>query len=77
MFSVRERAALVYIEAANKDKRVSDEIFTELKKHYTDVEIVELTRVNAAENYYNSLMIPLGIGSDGLCRLAQEYASGQ
>jgi alkylhydroperoxidase family enzyme len=61
---------LAYIEAATRDKCVSDEIFDELKKHFTDVEIVELTWVNAAENYYNSLMIPLGIESDHLQELA-------
>jgi len=70
LFSVRERAALAYIEAATRDKCVSDEIFDELKKHFTDVEIVELTWINAAENYYNSLMIPLGIESDHLQELA-------
>ncbi len=71
LFSLRERAALAYIEAATRDKCVSDEIFDELKKYFSDVEIVELTWLNAAENYYNSLMIPLGIESDHLRQLAQ------
>jgi len=70
LFSARECAALAYIEAATKDKCVSDETFNELKKHFTDVEIVELTWINAAENYYNSLMIPLAIESDHLRELA-------
>jgi alkylhydroperoxidase family enzyme len=70
LFTARERAALAYIEAATRDKCVSDETFDELKKHFTDVEIVELTWINAAENYYNSLMIPLGIESDHLRELA-------
>jgi len=71
LFSARERVALAYVEATIKDKHVSDKIFSELKKHFTDVEIVELTWVNAAESYYNSLMIPLGIESDHLLELAQ------
>jgi alkylhydroperoxidase family enzyme len=71
LFSARERAALAYIEATIKDKHVSDNTFLELKKHFTDVEIIELTWINAAESYYNSLMIPLGIESDHLLELAQ------
>jgi len=71
LFSARERAALAYIEAATRDKNVSDGTFSELKKHFTEVEIIELTWINAAENYYNSLMIPLGIESDHLRELAQ------
>jgi len=70
LFTEKERAALAYIEAATRDKCVSDETFNELRKHFTDVEIVELTWINAAENYYNSLMIPLGIESDNLRELA-------
>lgn len=69
LFSARERTALAYIEATIKDKHVSDKIFSELKKHFTDVEIIELTWINAAESYYNSLMIPLGIESDHLREL--------
>ena len=70
LFSARERAALAYVEATIKEKHVSDKVFAELKKHFTDVEIVELTWINAAESYYNSLMIPLGIESDHLRDLA-------
>lgn len=70
LFSERERAALAYIEATIKDKHVSDKAFSELRKHFTDVEIIELTWLNAAESYYNSLMIPLGIESDHLQELA-------
>ena len=69
-FSQREHAALAYIQEATKEKRVTEETFIELRKHFTDVEIVELTWLNAAESYYNSLMIPLGIESDDLRQLA-------
>jgi len=70
LFDRRERAALAYIEEVTKKKCVTEEIFSELKKNFTDVEIVELTWLNAAESYYNSLMIPLGIESDDLQQLA-------
>lgn len=72
LFSLRERAALNYVEQVVKDKRVTEEVFSELKKHFTEVEIIELTWLIAAENYYNTLMIPLGIESDSLCSLAKE-----
>ena len=72
LFSQRERAALVYVEQVVKDKRVTEEAFSDLKTHFTEVEIIELTWLIAAENYYNTLMIPLGIESDSLCSLAEE-----
>lgn len=72
VFSQRERAALAYVEQVLNDKRVSDETFSELKVQFTETEIVELTWLIAAENYYNTLMIPLGIESDGLLMVAEE-----
>jgi alkylhydroperoxidase family enzyme len=68
-FSARERAALVYVEAATRDKHVSDEVFATLQKHFSAEEIVEITLINAAENFYNMVNIPLAIESDGLCAL--------
>ncbi|HYY48435.1 MAG TPA: carboxymuconolactone decarboxylase family protein [Thermoplasmata archaeon] len=70
-FSARERAALAYAEEATRFKRVSDATFEELRKHFTEREIAEITWINAVENYYNLLNIPLEIGSDGFCALVQ------
>ena len=70
LFSARERAALAYAEEATRNRRVSDETFEELRRHFSDEEIAELTWVNAIENYYNLLNIPLEIGSDGFCSIA-------
>jgi AhpD family alkylhydroperoxidase len=75
LFSDRERAALDYAGEVNRSRRVSDETFERLRKHFSEEEIVEITFVNAVENYYNLTAIPLGIESDGLCALAQERAS--
>lgn len=72
LFSHRERAALAYVEQTLNDKRVNEETFSELKTQFTETEIIELTWLIAAENYYNTLMIPLGIESDGLQMLAEE-----
>ena len=70
-FTESERAALAYVEEATRNKRVSDDTFGALRKHFNDREIVEITWVNALENYYNLISIPLGIESDGLCAIAQ------
>ena len=71
LFSERERAALAYVEEATRHKRVSDATFEELRKHFSEREIVEITWLNAMHNYYNLINLPLKIESDGLCTIAQ------
>ncbi len=66
-FTARERAALAYVEATTRDKHVGDDVFAALQEHFTADEIVEITLINAAENYYNMVNVPLKIESDGLC----------
>jgi alkylhydroperoxidase family enzyme len=70
-FSARERAALAYVEEATRNKLVSDATFEALRAQFSEREIVEITLLNAMENLYNLTNLPLGIGSDGLCALAQ------
>src|SRR3954468_24046343 len=43
MFSEKERAAFRYVEAISRNKIVPDELFADLKKYFTDTEIVEIT----------------------------------
>lgn len=69
-FTDREKAALAYVEEANA-KHVTDDTFATLARHFNDVEVVELTWVQAAEAYYNALSVPLAIESDGLEQLAE------
>ncbi len=71
LFSERERAALAYAEEATRNKRVSDATFGALRKHFSEREIVEITWLNALENYYNLINLPLEIESDGFCAIAQ------
>jgi AhpD family alkylhydroperoxidase len=71
LFSDKERAALKYAEEATLNKRVSDATFNELQEYYGDREIVEVTIITAIQNFTNLTNIPLGIGSDGLCAIAQ------
>lgn len=70
LFSDRERAALAFVEQATAARRVDDATFQQLQRHFTESEIVELTWLNAAENFLNLTTLPLQIGSDGLCALA-------
>lgn len=69
IFSDAERAALAYTEEVSRTKTASDATFEELRRHYDDKQIVEITLLNALENYYNLVNRPLGIESDGLCAL--------
>ena len=69
LYSDRERAALIYAAEVNEHKQVSDATFAQLKSHFTDTEIVEITWLIALENYYNFINIPLQIESDGLCAI--------
>jgi alkylhydroperoxidase family enzyme len=70
VFSERERAALAYVEEATRHKVVSDATFAELRRHFDEREIAELTLANAIENFYNLLNLPLQVESDGLEALA-------
>ncbi|MCC6849174.1 MAG: carboxymuconolactone decarboxylase family protein [Deltaproteobacteria bacterium] len=70
LYDARERAALAYVEEATRHKHVDDATFAELRRHFDERQIVEITWLNALENYYNLLNLPLGIEADGLCALA-------
>lgn len=71
LFTDRERAAIAYAEEVTRAKAPSDETFETLRKHFADWEIAELTVIIALEHFMNLQNVPLGIGSDGLCLIAQ------
>jgi AhpD family alkylhydroperoxidase len=71
LFSDRERAALAYADEATRDKKVDDATFANLRKHFDERQIVEITFLNALENFYNLMNLPLGIEEDGLCAIAE------
>ena len=75
IFSDRERAALAYVESATRERRVDDPTFAALRRHFSEEEIVEITWVNALEQYFNTINVSLGIGSDGFCALAPGRAA--
>jgi alkylhydroperoxidase family enzyme len=68
-FTPAERAALAYVEEVSQTKTAGDATFAELRRHFNDEQIAEITLLNALENCYNLTNRPLGIESDGLCAL--------
>lgn len=76
LFDDRERAALAYVEEVTRTRRASDATFETLRKHFDETEIVEITYLNAIENFYNLINLPLEIDeSDGLCAIQQSRRS--
>jgi len=69
-FSEPERAALRYaFEATQTPVDVSDETFAELRRHYSEPQIVELTFAVAIENFFNRVNAPLGVEAEGFCAI--------
>jgi len=47
-------------------KTATDQTFQELRKYFSEKQVVEITWLNATENYYNLMAKPLGLHSDEL-----------
>jgi AhpD family alkylhydroperoxidase len=57
-----ERAAVKYAEAVTKDAvEVPEEVYEELKKHYSEDQIVELTAAVGLFNYINRFNDAMGV----------------
>ncbi len=68
LFSEAERVALEYAEAITyTDRQVDDTLFTEVKKHFTEAQIVELTAAIALENFRSKFNPTLGVEAQGFC----------
>jgi len=68
LFSPTERLALEYAERITyTDRSVDDEFFAELKKHFSEAQIVELTAAVALENFRSKFTVPLGVEAQGFC----------
>ena len=59
LFSPRERAALAWTEAVTliADEHVPDEVYEDVRKHFTEAELVNLTLAIVAINGWNRLNI--------------------
>lgn len=75
LFTEAQRAALDYATELTRDKDVRPATFARLTRHYNEREICDIVWLVASEHLNNITNIGLGIGSDGLCELAQRTSS--
>ncbi|MCW9713881.1 carboxymuconolactone decarboxylase family protein [Aliifodinibius salicampi] len=68
-FSKAEKAMLSYIDEVTRNKHVADATFERLQEYFNERSIVQITLLNAIENFYNLMNAPMNIGSDELCEL--------
>ena len=68
LFSEAERVALEYAERMTiTGQKVEEELFAQLKGHYTEKQIVELSAAIALENFRSKLNPALGVEAQGFC----------
>ena len=72
LFSEAERLALEYAERVTyTDRKVDDALVDDLKKHYSEAQIVELTAAIAMENFRSKFNPTLGVEAQGFCMVPQ------
>ena len=68
LFSASERVALEYAErVTHTEQKIDDAFFAEVKKHFTEAQIVELTFAVALENFRSKFNPALGVEGQGFC----------
>ena len=66
----RERVALEFAESMTiTGRRVTDELFARVRKHYSEDAIVELAAAVALENFRSKFNVALGIEAQGFCSI--------
>ena len=60
-FDARERAALAFADASTREVEVPEGVFAELKKHFNERQIVELTVLTGAYNMHTRMCRALQI----------------
>lgn len=69
-FTPRERAALDYAEAmTDSTRRVDDQVMAEVRRHFDDDGIVELTGLIAFQNLSSKFNSALDVSPQGFCAL--------
>ncbi len=61
LFDARQRAALAYADAVTRDIQVSDAVFAQLKPHFSERQIVELTVLIGTYNMHTRVLQALEI----------------
>jgi alkylhydroperoxidase family enzyme len=68
LFTEEERVALEYAEAMTvTGRRVTDDLFTRARAHFSEPALVELTAAVALENFRSKFNVALGIEAQGFC----------
>jgi alkylhydroperoxidase family enzyme len=50
---------------------VTDELFAEIRRHFSEAQVVELTAAVALENFRSKFNVALGVESQGFCLLSR------
>jgi alkylhydroperoxidase family enzyme len=50
-------------------QKVTEELFAEVRRHYSEAQAVELTAAVALENFRSKFNVALGVESQGFCVL--------
>ena len=70
LFNARERLALDYAEAMTRsDRGVTDQLTAQVKEHFDDDAVIELTALIAFQNLSSKFNAALGVPPQGFCRL--------
>ena len=70
LYDESERTALAFAEAMTiTGQRVSDELFTRARKHFSEPQLVELAAAVALENFRSKFNVALGVEAQGFCLL--------
>jgi len=67
-FDERERAVLAYADAMTREVSVSDAVYADVRRHFDDQRIVELTVLIASYNMHNRVMRALEVDLEGTKR---------
>ena len=71
-YSPAERVALAFAEAMTiTGQKVTDELFADARRHFSEAQLVELTAAIALENFRSKFNVALGVESQGFCLLAR------
>lgn len=69
LFSEREKVALKFAKTVTQSsQKVPEELFTSLKKHFNEDEIVELTALISFQNLSSKFNATLGANAYGFCK---------
>jgi alkylhydroperoxidase family enzyme len=63
-FDERERAVLAYTDSVTRDVRVPDPVFAEVRRHFDDRELVELTATVAGYNLVSRFLVAMQIDQE-------------